>query len=253
MSEAAGERLQKVLAHAGIASRRAAEELIAVGRVAVNGEVVREMGRRVTSRDRIEVDGQPIGRAERLHYLAVNKPSGYISTARDPEGRPTVMELVRVPARVYPIGRLDWDTEGLLLMSNDGELAHRLTHPRYGIEKEYHALIDGYPPQRAVRALREGVELEDGWTAPAKIGRLREEDGGLWLAISIHEGRNRQVRRMIEAVGFAARRLVRVRMGPVRLGRLPPGQVRELARPEVDALREATGLPDPFERSERQR
>lgn len=252
MSEAAGERLQKVLAHAGVASRRAAEELIAAGRVSVNGAVVREMGLRVMPRDHVAVDGRPIGRAEKLVHVALNKPTGYVSTARDPEGRPTVMDLVKVPARVYPVGRLDWDTEGLLLLTNDGELAHRLTHPRYGVEKEYHALVEGYPPQSVTRALREGVELEDGWTAPAKVGRLREEDGGLWLAVTIHEGRNRQVRRMLEAVGFPARRLVRVRVGPIHLGQLPFGESRRLERREIDALREMTGLADPLERRERQ-
>jgi 23S rRNA pseudouridine2605 synthase len=207
----------------------------------------------VTPRDLIAVDGRPVGRAEPLVHLALNKPTGYVSTAHDPEGRPTVLDLVSVPARVYPVGRLDWDTEGLLLLTNDGELAHRLTHPRYAVEKEYHALVEGYPPQSVTRALREGVELDDGWTAPAKVGRLREEDGGLWLAITIHEGRNRQVRRMLEAVRFPARRLLRVRVGPIALGGLPFGEARRLDVREVAALRQVTGLADPLERRERQR
>jgi pseudouridine synthase len=241
-SDAPGERLQKVLAHAGVASRRAAEQLIQAGRVSVNGEVVTELGRRVTARDRVEVDGRPLEPSQRLVYVALNKPVGHVSTARDPEGRPTVLDLVRRPERLYPIGRLDWDSEGLLLLTNDGALTHRLTHPRYGVEKEYHALVAGYPDGAALRALAEGVRLEDGLTAPADVRRLRQDRLGVWLAIAIHEGRNRQVRRMLEAVGHPAKRLVRVRVGPVELGGLPPGRWRELLPAEVAALRRAARL-----------
>jgi 23S rRNA pseudouridine2605 synthase len=237
-----GERLQKVLAHAGVASRRAAEELITNGRVAVNGEVVRELGRRVTPGDRIAVDGQPLAGAERLVYLAVNKPIGYVSTAQDPEGRPTIVSLVRRAERVYPVGRLDWDTEGLVLLSNDGALTHRLTHPRYGVEKEYHALVAGYPSHATLRRLIEGVELDDGVTAPAQVRRLRQDGQGIWLAITLHEGRNRQVRRMLEVVRHPVKRLRRVRVGPVELGDLPPGRSRDLSAPELAALRRAAGL-----------
>ena len=243
MSEGpSGDRLQKVLAHAGVASRRAAEELIVAGRVAVNGEVVRELGRRVVPTDSIEVDGQPLAGDETRVYLAVNKPMGYVSTARDPEGRPTIVSLVRRKERVYPVGRLDWDTEGLLLLSNDGELTHRLTHPRYGVEKEYHALVGGYPNEAALRRLTGGVHLDDGWTAPAKVQRVRQDAQGIWLAVTLHEGRNRQVRRMLEAVGHPVRQLRRVRFGPVELGDLPSGSTRELEAAEVESLRRATGL-----------
>jgi 23S rRNA pseudouridine2605 synthase len=242
MNEERGERLQKALAHAGVASRRAAEELIAAGRVTVNGEVVREMGRRVLPTDQIAVDGAPVEGPERRVYLALNKPVNYVSTVHDPEGRPTVRSLVDVPERVYPVGRLDWDTEGLLLLTNDGELAHRLTHPRYAVEKEYHALVAGYPNQVVLGQLSRGVELEDGVTAPAQVRRLRQDGDGMWLAITIHEGRNRQVRRMLDAVRYPARRLVRVRIGPIELGRLPVGQWRELTPREVQALQRLTGL-----------
>jgi 23S rRNA pseudouridine2605 synthase len=237
-----GERLQKVLAHAGVASRRAAEELIADGRVAVNGEVVRELGRRVTPGDRIAVDGQPLAGAERRLYLAVNKPIGYVSTAQDPEGRPTIVSLVRREERVYPVGRLDWDTEGLLLLSNDGALTHRLTHPRYGVEKEYHALVAGYPSIATLRHLAEGIRLDDGVTAPAQVRRLRQDGQGMWLAITLHEGRNRQVRRMLEAVRHPVKHLRRVRVGPVELGDLPTGHSRDLNAAELAALRRAGGL-----------
>jgi pseudouridine synthase len=243
--DGSGDRLQKVLAHAGVASRRAAEQLIQAGRVSVNGEVVVELGRRVTTADRVEVDGQPIKPSERLVYLALNKPLGHVSTARDPEGRPTVLDLVRRPERLYPVGRLDWDSEGLLLLSNDGALTHRLTHPRYGVEKEYHALVDGYPSGAALQALAEGVRLEDGLSAPADVRRLRQDKLGVWLAITIHEGRNRQVRRMLEAVGHPAKRLIRVRVGPIELGGLPSGRSRDLLPGEVAALRRVALITPP--------
>jgi 23S rRNA pseudouridine2605 synthase len=242
---AVGERLQKVLAHAGVASRRAAEELIVAGRVSVNGQVVVELGRRVTDADRIEVDGKPLAPSERLVYLALNKPVGYVSTARDPEGRPTVLDLVRSDERLYPVGRLDWDSEGLLLLTNDGALTHRLTHPRYGVEKEYHVLVAGYPSGGTLERLAEGVRLEDGPTAPALVRRLRQDKLGVWLTITIHEGRNRQVRRMFEAVGHPAKRLIRARVGPVELGGLPTGRSRELLPAEVAALRRSVGVGAP--------
>lgn len=243
MSEERGERLQKLLAHAGVASRRGAEELILAGRVAVNGTVVRELGRRVSPADRIDLDGRPLRPTERLVYLALNKPPGFVSTARDPEGRPTVLQLVRRAERVYPVGRLDWDTEGLLLLTNDGALTNRLTHPRYGVEKEYHALVAGYPDEEALAQLAEGVELDDGQTEPAGVRRLRQTREGVWIAVTIHEGRNRQVRRMFSVVGHPVRRLIRARVGPVELGGLPSGQVRELLPREVNELRRASGDP----------
>lgn len=239
----AGERLQKVLARAGRGSRRACEELIAGGRVTVNGEIA-TLGRRVDPlHDTVAVDGVPVSvRPDHVYYL-LNKPPGVITTASDPAGRPTVVSLVPQAPRVFPVGRLDAATEGLLLLTNDGELANRLAHPRFGVEKEYLAEVDSRPTPAAVRRLREGVDLEDGRTAPAKVSVVPP----LGLRITIHEGRNRQVRRMCDAVGLSVRRLVRTRIGPLADRRLPPGAWRELTRAEVRALEEAvasgTGRP----------
>jgi 23S rRNA pseudouridine2605 synthase len=231
----AGERLQKVLAQAGLGSRRACEELIAAGRVRVNGEVA-TLGTRVDPEvDAIEVDGARIGVRQGLVHYLLNKPAGVVTTASDPQGRPTVVGLVPAEPRVYPVGRLDADTEGLLLLTNDGDLAHRLTHPSFGVDKEYLADVEGRPSRGAVRRLREGVELEDGPTAPARVSLV----GDHTLRITIHEGRNRQVRRMCEAVGHPVRRLVRVRLGPLSDRRLPPGRWRALTQDEVRALERA--------------
>jgi 23S rRNA pseudouridine2605 synthase len=232
------ERLQKVLARAGLGSRRAAEALIAAGRVRVNGEVARLGDRADPGTDRIEVDGVVVGvRPGLVHYL-LNKPAGVVTTASDPQGRPTVVGLVPAEPRVFPVGRLDAETEGLLLLTNDGELAHRLTHPSFGVEKEYLAEVDGRPTRGALRRLREGVDLEDGRTAPARASLV----GDRLLRITVHEGRKRQVRRMCEAVGLPVRRLVRVRIGPITDRRLAPGEWRALRQDEVRALeRAATG------------
>jgi len=235
-----GERLQKVLARAGIASRRACEELIAAGRVTVNG-VVAELGRRVDpDRDEIEVDGALVAVAPGLVHYLLNKPAGVITTAADPQGRPTVVGLVPDEPRVFPVGRLDADTEGLLILTNDGALAQRLTHPRYGVEKEYVAEVVGAPSPAAVRALRRGVELDDGMTEPARVALVAPSV----LRIVIHEGRNRQVRRMCEAVGHPVSRLVRIRIGPIADRRLGPGRWRPLAAEEVRALARAAGAGD---------
>ena len=237
MSEAkgTGERLQKVLARAGFGSRRAAEELIAHGRVTVNGETA-ILGQRVdTETDRIEVDGIPVSVREGLVYYLLNKPVGVVTTASDPQGRPTVVDLVPVEPRVYPVGRLDVDSEGLLILTNDGELTHRLTHPSFGVEKEYLVEVEGPPSPGAVRRLREGVELEDGITAPAQAATV----GDRALRIVIHEGRNRQVRRMCAAVGHPVRRLVRTRIGPIAERTLKPGEWRPLTLAEVRALEKA--------------
>ena len=227
-----GERLQKVLARTGFGSRRVCEELIADGRVRVNGEVA-DLGRRVdVEHDRVEVDGAAVGvRAGQVYYL-LNKPRGVVTTAADTHGRPTVVDLVPGEPRVFPVGRLDADTEGLLLLTNDGELAHRLTHPSFGVEKEYLAEVVGTPSPAAVRRLREGVDLEDGRTAPAKVAAVPPRG----LRIVIHEGRNRQVRRMCEAVGHPVVRLVRTRIGPLADRDLPPGEWRELSVAEVRVL-----------------
>lgn len=231
------ERLQKVLAARGFGSRRACEDLIAEGRVTVNGDIA-ELGRRVdVTTDLVEVDGAPVGvRADLVYYL-LNKPAGVVTTARDPQGRPTVVERVPGEPRVFPVGRLDADSEGLLILTNDGELTNRLAHPRHGVDKEYLVHVEGgRVAAGAIRGLRDGVELDDGPTAPATVS---QPEPGV-LRITIHEGRNRQVRRMCEAVGHPVRRLVRTRIGPLRDSRLAPGSWRKLTAAEVRALAAAT-------------
>lgn len=236
-----GIRLQKVLAQAGLGSRRVCEDLIDRRRVRVNGDVA-VLGRRVDPEtDVIEVDGAQIGvRAGLVHYL-LNKPKGIVTTAADTHGRPTVVELVPAEPRVFPVGRLDADSEGLLLLTNDGDLTHRLTHPSYGVAKEYLVEVDGEPHRGALSRLREGIDLDDGRTAPAKVALL---DARL-LRITIHEGRNRQVRRMCEAVGFPVLRLVRTRIGPLTDRTLPPGEYRSLTQDEVRALERAAAVRPP--------
>jgi 23S rRNA pseudouridine2605 synthase len=233
------ERLQKVLARVGFGSRRVCDELIADGRVTVNGEVA-DPGRRVDpDTDHVEVDGVPISVQPGLVHYLLNKPAGVVSTASDPQGRPTVVELVPSEPRVFPVGRLDADTEGLLILTNDGDLAHHLTHPRFGVEKEYMASVEGNPSPGAIRQLRDGVVLDDGLTAPARVVLVSP---GL-LRIVIHEGRNRQVRRMCEAVGHPVTRLVRMRIGTLADRRLKPGTWRALTTDEVRALEEAAATP----------
>lgn len=229
------ERLQKVLARAGLGSRRVCEDLIADGRVTVNGSVS-QLGDRVdVDVDLVEVDGAAIGlRPDLVHYL-LNKPAGVVTTAADTHGRPTVLDLVPASPRVHPVGRLDLDTEGLLLLTNDGELTHRLTHPSYGVEKEYLAEVEGTPSRGALRRLREGIELDDGPTAPA----VASSPAPGMVRLTIHEGRNRQVRRMCDAVGHPVRRLVRTRIGPLRDSDLAPGAWRPLTVDEVRALERA--------------
>lgn len=238
MPDGEGQRLQKVLAAAGLGSRRACEVLIEEERVTVNGEVA-VLGRRVDPEtDRIEVDGLRVPVRPGLVTYLLNKPKGVVSTASDPQGRPTVVALVPAEPRVFPVGRLDADTEGLLLLTNDGDLAHRLTHPSFGVDKEYLAQVDGNPSPAVLRRLREGVDLDDGRTAPAKANLVAPGVIGL----VIHEGRNRQVRRMCEAVGHPVRRLVRTRIGPLAERRLKPGEWRVLELEEVRAL-EAAATP----------
>ncbi len=232
------ERLQKVLAHAGVASRRRAEEMILDGRVTVNGQVVEELGTKVDPvRDTILVDGRPLGRPEPPAYFLLHKPRGVLSSARDAYGRPTVVDLVKHRARLYPVGRLDLDSEGLILLTNDGALAFRLAHPRYEHEKEYRVLVSELPSEEALERLRHGVGLEGGWTRPAQVEIERLADGGTWLRIVLREGRKRQIRRMVEAVGCSVRRLIRVRIGPLHLGDLKPGAYRPLSAGELRAVR----------------
>jgi 23S rRNA pseudouridine2605 synthase len=238
VTESDGIRLQKVLAAAGLGSRRACEVMVEEGRVTVDGEVA-VLGRRVDPEtDRIEVDGLRVPVRPGLVTYLLNKPRGVVSTASDPQGRPTVVQLVPEEPRVFPVGRLDTDTEGLLLLTNDGDLAHRLTHPSFGVDKEYLAEVDGNPTPADLRRLREGVELDDGPTAPAKASLTAP--GALRLVI--HEGRNRQVRRMCEAIGHPVRRLVRTRIGPLADRKLRPGEWRILDVDEVRTL-EAAATP----------
>ena len=239
-----GERLQKVLARAGFGSRRVCEDLIEDGSVTVNGEVA-ELGRRVDlEHDRVEVDGVPVSIREGLVHYLLNKPAGVVTTAADTHGRPTVVEYVPTEPRVFPVGRLDADTEGLLLLTNDGDLTHRLTHPSFGVEKEYLAHVEGNPSARALGRLRSGIELDDGLTAPAKAVAVSP---GV-VRITIHEGRNRQVRRMLDAVGHPVVRLVRIRIGPLADRRLKPGEWRALTPAEVRALEEVAAT-EPDRRS----
>jgi 23S rRNA pseudouridine2605 synthase len=309
------ERLQKTLAHAGVASRRACEALIAAGRVAVNGQVVTHLGVQVAATDQLTVDGKAIGGDAPLTYVMLHKPTGYVTTARDPDGRPTVLDLVRGPrrvsrltgagsgaasalsavagvpaeapkaspnpvargvlARLYPVGRLDVDSEGLVLLTNDGDMSLHLTHPRYEQEKEYRVLVEGAPDERILDRLRQGIDLDGRLTSPAQIRflqtapepssapthpRARWQAGvastaavapvagprTTWLSFVIHEGRQRQVRRMCLAVGLPVRRLVRVRMGGVCLGNLPLGAWRFLTEAEIKLLKPA---PKPLARA----
>jgi 23S rRNA pseudouridine2605 synthase len=229
------ERVQKVLARAGIGSRRHCEELIEEGLISING-VTATLGDKVDVEvDTVEVDGVPIAIAPGLVYYLLNKPAGVVTTAADTHGRPTVVEMVPGEPRVFPVGRLDQDSEGLLLLTNDGELTHRLTHPSFGVEKEYLAEVEGEPSRGALRRLRDGIELDDGVTAPAKVSAVAPN----LLRITIHEGRNRQIRRMCEAVGHPVVRLVRSRIGTLTDRVLKPGQWRELQTEEVRALERA--------------
>jgi 23S rRNA pseudouridine2605 synthase len=229
-------RLNAYLARAGVASRRGADELIKAGRVLVNGEPG-QLNTFVAARDLVEVDGKPIAK-QKLVYLLLHKPAGVVTTARDPQGRRTVVELVPDKPRAVPVGRLDADTTGVLLFTNDGELAHRLAHPRYEVEKVYEAELESEPTDEALRRLAEGIELEDGRTAPAKARRL----GPRTVELAIHEGRKHQVKLMCAAVGCPVLRLRRSRYAGLDLSGLAPGEWRALERSEIKALQKLTGL-----------
>ena len=247
-----GERLQKYLARCGVASRRHAEELITDGLVSVNGKVVRELGVRVDpAHDVVRVRGERVAPAGRNRYLLMNKPAGVVTTVNDPHGRRTALDLLPPrwrDERVYPVGRLDYYTEGLLLLTNDGDLALRLTHPRYALAKEYHALVEGRPTSEELARLAAGILLpgETRPTAPARAWLLRGDGSGddeaAWVGLELHEGRNRQARRMFEAIEHPVIRLRRVRVGPLTLGDLAPGETRLLSAREVETLRGAAGL-----------
>ena len=230
-------RLAKYLAAAGVASRRAAEEIVRSGRVTVAGRAVTDPARDVADDDEVALDGRPVDHEQARVVYAVNKPPGVVSTARDPQGRPTVVSLVPTDIRLYPIGRLDIDTTGLILLTNDGELAHSLTHPRFEVAKTYRAVVSNAPVREAdLRALRSGVQLEDGRTAPAQVTRVAVDT----LELTIHEGRKRQVRRMCEHIGHPVKRLARVGFGPLTLGALKLGAYRRLTADELEQLTAAT-------------
>jgi 23S rRNA pseudouridine2605 synthase len=235
-------RLNKALSGAGLGSRRAVEQLVRAGRVSIGGEVVHDLGRRVDPvSDRVEVDGSRVVLDERRRYWLLNKPTGVVSTAADPAGRPTVVGMVPEQPRVFPVGRLDRDTEGLLLLTNDGPLAHRLTHARYGIEKRYLAEVDHLPADAPAR-LRKGVELEDGFARPTRVRVVAGSGRRRMVEVVMVEGRNREVRRLLDAVGAPVRRLVRTAVGPVRLTGLAPGEFRPLRPEEIRGLYKAAGL-----------
>ena len=233
-------RLAKYLAHAGVASRRHAERLVTGGRVSVDGRVITDPARDVDEGNEVLVDGAPAV-PEALEYHVVNKPVGVVSTAHDPEGRPKVTDMVDSAARLYPVGRLDVDSTGLVLLTNDGGLANRLMHPRYEVPRTYRARVAGTPSKRALQALRRGVELEDGRAQAAQVSLVGPAGPESVVEITIREGRNRIVRRMLEAVGNPVRSLERIAFGPVQLGRLRPGGMRKLRPAELEALRRMVG------------
>ena len=232
------ERLQKIISAAGITSRRASEELILNGQVSVNGAVVTELGSKAdSSRDIITVNGSPLNVSVKRVYILLNKPTGYITALSDGKGRQLVTDLLEsVPERVYPVGRLDYNTEGLLLLTNDGEWANRLMHPRHEVEKEYHVRVRGKVIDQQLKRMAGGVELEEGATAPAVVTLVKSGEQNDWISVTIHEGRNRQVRRMCEAVSLSVVRLKRVRYGSLSIGTLRPGQYRYLTDAEAREL-----------------
>jgi 23S rRNA pseudouridine2605 synthase len=242
------ERLNKLLAHAGIGSRRHVEDLISAGRVSVDGRAVRELGTKVDpDQQRVCVDGQPV-RQERKVYWVVNKPRGYVCTNYDPARRPRAIDLVpHVDQRVYTVGRLDEDSEGLLLLTNDGDLANQLMHPRFGVEKTYLVQVAGHPSREDTQQLLKGVWLSDGHVSARRVKRLKSQGDSVWLEIVLSEGKNREVRRMLARLGHKVMRLRRTALGPVVLSRLPTGKARRLSLPELNRLRDAVKRTVPTE------
>jgi pseudouridine synthase len=240
------ERLQKILARAGLASRREAERWILEGRVSVNGTVISKLGSQADpAKDSIKVDGKRIKPAAAPLYFAFHKPPGVITTLNDPQKRPDLTQFIEKlgsKQRVFPVGRLDYNSTGLLLLTNDGELAGRLTHPRFGVKKVYRVKLSACPTAEELARLRKGIRLEDGITAPARARVLAKLKKNAWVEIEIHEGRNREVRRIFEAMGYFVEKLIRVRVGPIDLGFLPPGELRPLSQSEIKALKTAVGL-----------
>jgi 23S rRNA pseudouridine2605 synthase len=240
------ERLQKILARAGLASRREAERWIVEGRVSVNGKVVTQLGSQADpAKDSIKVDGKRIKPFPAPLYFAFHKPAGVITTIDDPEGRPDLTPFISrlgERKRVFPVGRLDYNSTGLLLLTNDGELAQRLTHPRFGLPKRYRVKLSACPSEQELASLRKGIRLDDGITAPARVRVIERLKKNVWLEIEIHEGRNRELRRMFAALGYFVEKLIRDRIGPVSLRDLPPGDIRPLGPSEISALKNAVGL-----------
>jgi len=240
------ERLQKILARAGLASRREAERWIADGRITVNGAIVRKLGTQADpAKDSIKVDGKRIRPAPSLLYYAFHKPAGVITTLNDPEHRPDITPFVArlgEKRRIFPVGRLDYNSTGLLLLTNDGELALRLTHPRYGAMKVYRVKLSACPAEEELQRLRKGIRLDDGMTSPARVRVIEKLKKNAWVEIELNEGRKREVRRMFEALGYFVEKLVRIRVGTVSLGNLPPGELRPLSQPEIAALKKTVGL-----------
>ncbi len=238
------ERLQKILSKAGITSRRKAEGLILQGRVSVNGKIVRELGTKaVLGRDEIRVDGETLKPESEGVVLVLFKPRRCVTTLHDPQGRPTVADFInKFPMRLYPVGRLDYDAEGLLLLTNDGELAHRLQHPRYKVPKTYLVKVRGHPPAEALAILQQGVNLDDGITAPAELIVIEDDQKATWLSLTLREGRKHQVKRMCAAVGHPVLRLRRTKVGPIELDDLRPGEIRRLKSRAVRSLRKNVGL-----------
>jgi 23S rRNA pseudouridine2605 synthase len=240
------ERLQKILARAGLASRREAERWIVQGRITVNGAVVRKLGSQADpAKDSIKIDGKRVKPAAAPLYYAFHKPPGIITTLNDPERRPDLTPFLvglGEKRRVFPVGRLDYNTMGLLLLTNDGALAMRLTHPRFGVKKLYQVKLSACPTTEDLTHLRKGIRLDDGVTAPARVRVIEKLKKNAWIEIEVHEGRKREVRRMFEALGYFVEKLIRIRFGPIVLGALPPGKLRPLSQIEVRSLKRATGL-----------
>jgi 23S rRNA pseudouridine2605 synthase len=233
-------RLQKLIAGTGIASRRKAEEMIAAGRVMVNGAIVRELGTKVdAAKDHVKVDGRHIRSVQPYVYVLLHKPRNVMSTLHDPEGRPTVKDfLPGVSVRVFPVGRLDFDSEGLMLLTNNGDLAQALLHPKYHVPKTYLVKVKGVLNDEDIKALEAGVQLDDGMTAPAQVKKVRKAESNSWVEVTIHEGRTHQVKRMLETVGHPVLKLVRIRMGSLTLGHMAPGEYRFLTDHEANTLRD---------------
>jgi 23S rRNA pseudouridine2605 synthase len=244
------ERLNKYLAHAGVGSRRHCEELIAAGRISVDGKTVRELGTKVEPEQKVCVDGQPL-QPERTVYWLVNKPRGYLCTNFDPAGRPRALDLVpHVPQRVYTVGRLDEDSEGLLLLTNDGDLANRLMHPRYGVEKTYLVQVAGHPKREDLTKLLKGVWLSDGHVRARHVKRRKTQGDSTWMRIVLSEGRNREIRRMLARLQHKVMRLRRIALGPVQLGHLSKGKARRLSSAELKALRQTAKHSDHVEQTQ---